>query len=429
MPDVATAPTATAAQTAAAGSRMIGFYLGAGNVKVDCKFDTANFLTRADTGQYTANGWLVTGSANATTGLVSVGMSYSGEMLGTIGSLRGSGTVGIGFGVKPSPTISGGWVSSLSTGGAWARGALSLSGTQLSIGFAASQTTAAGTDVAITNALTVQASGILPGGNNTQTLGASGSRWSEVWATKMLTPSGVILSLAVTGGGQWNISASTGSFFPSSDNAHPIGSASNRITTLFATNGTINTSDERFKIWIGRPGEDRAAKDRRIARAILDELGWYQFTDAVTEKGPDGARWHYGARAQRIWQIVADEGLAPPLVEVEGVLLPDISWAGPVAPAWLCFDGWNDQFEDVYREVMHVDEVQVGEEATGEFDTDGAEIMRPVTEEVERIEREPTGERQLVRSAGHLFGFRVDEMNLLLSWALHDRLSALEAAA
>lgn len=100
-----------------------------------------------------------------------------------------------------------------------------------------------------------------------------------------------------------------------------------------------------------------------------------------------------------------------------------------MAPAWLCFDGWNDQFEDVYRDVVHVEEVQVGAEGTGEFGPDGAEIMRPVTEEVERIEREPTGERELVRAAGHLFGFRVDEMNLLLSWALHDRLSALEAAA
>ncbi|MBU7589038.1 MAG: hypothetical protein KAF42_07485 [Sphingopyxis terrae] len=213
------------------------------------------------------------------------------------------------------------------------------------------------------------------------------------------------------------------------DNAYSMGKAGNRISVVYAATSTINTSDERFKVWIGRASEGRAAKDRRIARAILDELGWYQFTDAVTEKGPDGARWHFGARAQRIWQIVADEGLAPPLVDVEGILLPDITWTGPVAPAWLCFDGWNDQFEDVYRDVVHVDEVQVGEEGTGEFDPDGAEIMRPVIEEVERIEREPTGEQRLAREAGHLFGFRVDEMNLLLSWALHDRLSALEAAA
>uniref|UniRef100_UPI00259A9EA1 hypothetical protein n=1 Tax=uncultured Sphingopyxis sp. TaxID=310581 RepID=UPI00259A9EA1 len=56
MPDVATAPTATAAQTAAAGSRMMGFYLGGGGVKVDCLFDTANFLTRDADGQVVVNG-------------------------------------------------------------------------------------------------------------------------------------------------------------------------------------------------------------------------------------------------------------------------------------------------------------------------------------------------------------------------------------
>jgi len=176
-----------------------------------------------------------------------------------------------------------------------------------------------------------------------------------------------------------------GNFRPYNDNGYSVGVAANRISVVYAGTGTINTSDERLKVWIGRATEDRAAKDRRIARAILDELGWYQFTDAVTEKGPDGARWHFGARAQRIWQIVADEGLAPPLVDVDGTLLPDITWTGPVAPAWLCFDGWNEQIE--------------------------------VSED---------GDATVVREAGHLFGFRVDEMNLLLSWALHDRLSALE---
>lgn len=183
---------------------------------------------------------------------------------------------------------------------------------------------------------------------------------------------------------RWAIDSS-GHFYAVADNVYSMGKVGNRISVVYAGTSTISTSDERFKVWIGHAAEDRAAKDRRIARAILEELGWYQFTDAVTEKGPDGARWHYGARAQRIWQIVADEGLAPPLVDVDGTLLPDITWTGPVAPAWLCFDGWNEQIE--------------------------------VSED---------GDATVVREAGHLFGFRVDEMNLLLSWALHDRLSALE---
>src|SRR3546814_20729371 len=54
MPDVATAPTATAAQTQAAGSRILGYYLGGGGVKVDCLFDTSNFMVKDADGTYRA---------------------------------------------------------------------------------------------------------------------------------------------------------------------------------------------------------------------------------------------------------------------------------------------------------------------------------------------------------------------------------------
>src|SRR3546814_4230546 len=54
MPDVATAPTATAAQTQAAGSRILGYYLGGGGVKVDCLFDTSNFMVKDGDGTYRA---------------------------------------------------------------------------------------------------------------------------------------------------------------------------------------------------------------------------------------------------------------------------------------------------------------------------------------------------------------------------------------
>ncbi|MBD3747839.1 MAG: hypothetical protein IE932_16695 [Sphingopyxis terrae] len=392
MPDVATAPTADAAQTAAAGSRMMGFYLGGGGVKVDCLFDTANFLKK--------NGNTFEGVRSSDGDVLDVGKS-GGQRLRVF---TNADTIGL-FNVAGS--------------GAGRDGMRILDG---AVAFDVN-------DVERGRVTTLGFEVNVPGGGKLL-VGQAGSTSVKLSSTATMqyevaagsSHQFLVNGLQVAQIGPTNMT-------PGSDNGRTLGSASLRWSVVYAGTGTINTSDERFKIWIGRPGEDRAAKDRRIARAILDELGWYQFTDAVTEKGPDGARWHYGARAQRIWQIVADEGLAPPLVDVGGVLLPDISWAGPVAPAWLCFDGWNDQFEDVYREVVHVDEVQVGEEATGEFDPDGAEIMRPVTEEVERIEREPTGERQLVRAAGHLFGFRVDEMNLLLSWALHDRLSALEAAA
>lgn len=486
MPDVATAPTASAAQTAAAGSRMIGFYLGAGGVKVDCLFDTANFVTKDAAG----NVGIGTAAPGARLQVAGVGGSSVISLLETgvrnwairsggaasnifdiadltAGATRlainSAGNVGIGTtapGVKlevanGDQSLSRVRIRNTGAGGqAWdlMAGLHNASQSNFSLYCADTDTTAltatSGGAVGIGTTspqlrLHVKTNGEITRFETTTVRGGGSSFLSFydptgrkgffgfggvadafVVANEMNEP--VVIN--TNGNNRWMFEAG-GNFRPYNDNGYSVGVAANRISVVYAGTGTINTSDERLKVWIGRATEDRVAKDRRIARAILDELGWYQFTDAVTEKGPDGARWHFGARAQRIWQIVADEGLAPPLVDVEGILLPDITWTGPVAPAWLCFDGWNDQFEDVYQDVVHVDELQVGEEGTGEFGPDGAEIMRPVTEEVERIEREPTGERQLVREAGHLFGFRVDEMNLLLSWALHDRLSALEAAA
>lgn len=510
MPDVATAPTATAAQTAAVGSRLMGFYLGGGGVKVDCLFDTASFLTRDAAGRVTVNGananyifnvaadnpsrGIVADIANnAAAGLNGAMLSFTQNTINNwcIGQapgvdafaiyvgrngasdgaevlrLNSAGNVGIGttaitaiFG-KTLQIGDGSQNATVSVVGTSGAGYMATAGANLILSGRGGMGLQLGANDS--TALTINTSGNVgigtttPGAKfhvktgtgqfatfeSTNARGTGNSYFGISDATgrksffgygggtddlHVMNEVSGLLGFGTNAIFRWAVDAS-GHFYAWADNTYSMGKAGNRISVVFAATGAINTSDERHKVWIGRATEDRAAKDRRIARAILDELGWYQFTDAVTEKGPDGARWHYGARAQRIWQIVADEGLAPPLVDVEGVLLPDISWAGPVAPAWLCFDGWNDQFEDVYRDVVHVDEVQVGEEGTGEFGPDGAEIMRPVTEQVERIEREPTGERQLVRAAGHLFGFRVDEMNLLLSWALHDRLSALEAAA
>ena len=500
MPDVATAPTATAAQTAAAGSRMIGFYLGAGGVKVDCLFDTANFVTKdaagnvgigtaapgarlqvAGVGGSSVISLLETGVRNwairsggaasnifdiadltagatrlaiTSTGRVGIGTTAPGANLHSVAA-DGSNLFAISGSSKGLRVTSDATSISITGVDNTLSGSfqpLTLGGSELRFGTASfgevMRITAGGSIGIGTTAPGVKlhvksGSGQIVTLESTNARGTGNSYLGIADATgrkaffgygasadnlHIMNEVAGQLGLGVNGVFRFIMDVS-GNITPGSDNGQAFGSPSARWSVIYAATGTINTSDERFKIWIGRATEDRAAKDRRIARAILDELGWYQFADAVTEKGPDGARWHFGARAQRIWQIVADEGLAPPLVDVEGILLPDITWTGPVAPAWLCFDGWNAQFEDVYRDVVHVDEVHVGEEGTGEFGPDGAEIMRPVTEEVERIEREPTGERQLVRAAGHLFGFRVDEMNLLLSWALHDRLSALEAAA
>ncbi len=209
-----------------------------------------------------------------------------------------------------------------------------------------------------------------PAGNNTQSFGSATNRWSELWASKMVTPSGVALSLQAGAGGQWNVSASTGSFFPSTDNALPLGGAANRASTLYAATGSINTSDEREKTWRGALTAPEMAAARRIAL----ELGFYQWNEAIVEKGAAGARLHFGVRAQTVWAIMADEGLIDPLVPEA---TPDSRYA------FLCYDRWD---------------------GGADGDADGAA---------------PAGDR---------FGIRPDQLSLFLIAAQEARIAAMETA-
>ncbi|HKX89130.1 MAG TPA: tail fiber domain-containing protein [Sphingopyxis sp.] len=153
---------------------------------------------------------------------------------------------------------------------------------------------------------------------------------------------------------------------PGGDNAQSLGVAVNRWSALYAATGTINTSDEREKIW-------RAAASKtelRAAARILRELGFFQWKDAVVRKGPDGARLHFGVRAQAVWAIMADEGLIDPAGEG--------GRPGRTPYAFLCWDEWE------------------------------------------------TGPD---RPAGNRFGIRIDQLALFLIAAQEARLRALEAAA
>ena len=190
---------------------------------------------------------------------------------------------------------------------------------------------------------------------------------------------------------------------PGSDNAMTLGSEGLRWSTVYAATGTIQTSDEREKLWIGI-GEDRRAVWLRIARAICAELGFFQWRDQVSIKGEDQARWHFGARAQRVWSIVASEGLCAPLIGEGADQRPDPDWDGPPPPAMLCYDAWDAETEE--RPIF-----------SPSILNDEGEPMQTGTETV------------VTREAGNRFGFRMDQLSMLLEWALHERLSALEAMA
>ena len=97
--------------------------------------------------------------------------------------------------------------------------------------------------------------------------------------------------------------ANSGYFSPTTNGYFDLGIAVLRWKEVFATTGTINTSDERLK--------DNIAV---IPDTVLDawgEVGWYQyqFKDAIEEKGEAKARLHTGTIAQRIKSVFETHGL------------------------------------------------------------------------------------------------------------------------
>jgi hypothetical protein len=97
---------------------------------------------------------------------------------------------------------------------------------------------------------------------------------------------------------------------PSTDNLYECGGASNRWTIVFATTGTINTSDPRFKRFYD--AFDKAENDKLMAslkRAVTRlPIRLYQWLDALAEKGED-ARMHIGVSAQDVIEAFDAEGL------------------------------------------------------------------------------------------------------------------------
>lgn len=208
-----------------------------------------------------------------------------------------------------------------------------------------------------------------------------------------------------------------GNFEPTADNSSNIGRASLRFATIYAGTGTINTSDAREKHWLGNLTDAHL----RAARRIGPLMGLFQWHDQIADKGEDGARIHFGAKAQDIVEIFYDEGLEHRPAPGER---PDFRHA------FLCYDEWADTFEDVMgtAKVMKPLEVAMftGRRTysaprpyeTGEVEPDT--IGRPEIV-FETIEREvdtlvKTGER-LVRAAGHQYGLRHDQLALFLAAA------------
>jgi hypothetical protein len=101
--------------------------------------------------------------------------------------------------------------------------------------------------------------------------------------------------------------ASTGGHVtPGADNTQNVGSGSLRWATIFAGTGTINTSDERYKVL--REGGDLSDAEHRAWSAVRAIV--YRDKDSFERKG-DAARLHIGYSWQSIQAAFEAEGLDP----------------------------------------------------------------------------------------------------------------------
>lgn len=91
-----------------------------------------------------------------------------------------------------------------------------------------------------------------------------------------------------------------GNLNPQLDNTFSIGSSSARYTQVYATNGTINTSDERLKTPLDF---DLLDAEKRAAAEIKKHIGKFRWLDHV------GSKVHFGVGAQAVERILTKNGL------------------------------------------------------------------------------------------------------------------------
>ena len=92
--------------------------------------------------------------------------------------------------------------------------------------------------------------------------------------------------------------------FPRQDDTFDVGGTANRFDDIYATNGTINTSDRNEKQDI----EALSEAEQRVAVAAKSLLRKFRWRSSVVENG-DNARIHYGIIAQDLQAAFAAEGL------------------------------------------------------------------------------------------------------------------------
>jgi hypothetical protein len=150
-------------------------------------------------------------------------------------------------------------------------------------------------------------------------MGVNGSRvlglYADATSTSMTTTGAQSINIATTGASDVTLGtnnaermriSSSGTITPGADNTQNFGSGSLRWATIFAGTGTINTSDERYKVL--REGGDLSDAEHRAWSAVRAIV--YRDLDSFERKG-DAARLHVGYSWQTIQAAFEAEGLNP----------------------------------------------------------------------------------------------------------------------
>lgn len=382
LPAIVTAGSATNYSGTSTTSLTIGTGSKTFTTQIEQAFVIGQFVLIANTGT----------PANYMSGQVTAYNSSTGSMTVNVATVGGSGTfTAWTIGLNPSAGAYAQLAGATFTG-AVATAAATTGGVGFKIAPGVAPTTPANGDIWLTSA------GLFAriGGATMDFIAKSGGVFSgpvSFTHPNSSTSGAIVIRDAPgnTGGGylQWtnNSGASeycyirgvagslqvNGNMHPITDNGNTIGLSSNRWSVVYAATGSINTSDERQKTWRGGliPAELAAGK------RIIGELGFYQWNEAVAEKGADGARWHFGVRAQRAFAIMKEEGL---------------DWQ---RYAWCCYDAW---------------------------------AAEPAVEEQHGDDGEIVSAGRPARPAGDSYGIRPDQLAMFLIAVQEQRLAALEAA-
>jgi hypothetical protein len=129
------------------------------------------------------------------------------------------------------------------------------------------------------------------------TVGSIGTSASSIYIGG--TSNGAIYFNGTTDVRPWNTSTQS-----NLDNTMDLGTSAARFKDIYATNGTIQTSDRNEKQDI----EVLSEAEQRVAVACKGLLRKFRWKDAVEEKGDD-ARIHFGIIAQDLQAAFEAEGL------------------------------------------------------------------------------------------------------------------------